>query len=562
LLAAMQVIFSAANAQVLVTPTGTDQLWLTTSSGVINGINTALIDYPIAQQTYGQLAACAHGATTGIPINGVEVTDLTYSVTVSVSYPAGTYDMASVPDVIIGHNINPFHDPSKEFIMAVSFVNNNTPPDIEIDYFDIVMSSPGSFSVTYNSSEYLAYLSSFNIPLGTTHMDVVAEANVQQYNLPQCDHFFVTFDASDGGTYDIFGAYGSLSAYTTTGTQDVTDTFQTSDNWQPDVAGIQLKSGLTTFDAAVFTWVTQTNERLHTMTWRPTPDVTLATDTYWPATSLYGPDYLAHPRIDANDDCNTNAGAGNSNYKVAFEQQLYLASTLDVATFDNLSSPSPVVTSAWITIGSGSSNNRMPAVAFGPIGSQYMITEVAQNAGSPSNNYIMMTPVDMATATSIALDPSSALSYFQANNTFGIAAATNTNPTNRANAVSTPCNYVTDTSLVSWADYYAGSFRIFYKRSGYDWGGTGHYYKPGQTNAATPKKEDELTLKPNPVNDIMTSNASGQYSVMNMLGQVVQHGDLYTGRHEIDVRQLAPGNYIVTLSKEGTLPVTKKFTKN
>lgn len=97
---------TASMAQVLA-PSLPDQLWASTSTSVVNGINTALIDYPLANQLWGQLGACAHGALSGTvsPYNGVIVTDFTFGTTVTVPYPAGLYDMTSVPDVIIGNNI-------------------------------------------------------------------------------------------------------------------------------------------------------------------------------------------------------------------------------------------------------------------------------------------------------------------------------------------------------------------------------------------------------------------------------------------------------------------------
>jgi hypothetical protein len=557
-------------AQTLVPPTGTDQVWLSTTAGVINGINTALIDYPIARQMYGQLSACAHGATMGTatPVNGVEVKDLTYNTTVSVPYPAGIYDMASVPDVILGNNIQPGHDPNTEFIMAVSFVNNNTPQQIETDFFDIAYTGPGVFTINYNSSQYLPLPAAFPSPLGTVHMDVVADVNTLVFNRPMCDRFFTVFDAATtgGGVFDIFGAYGSLNSYGyILGTTDITDSFQQVDNWQPDVAGVQLKSGAgTAFDAAIFTWVTQGNNRLHSMTWRPLPDVTLATMSYQPAPPMYS-DFFAHPRIDANDDYTTNSNPANSNYKIVFEHRDYIFGNINAESYDNVTAPISQLTSGWISI-PGTFDHLYPVVAYGAIGSlgnQYLLSETHDDLFSIPGDLIIMQPVEESNPFNVAWGPMGVGSIrynFIVNNTGGSGGLpTDMTPTNYANAVSTSCNYVSDTSLLSWADFDGTNYNVWYKRSGYDWGSTGHYYRPATFGpiAAT----DELMVSPNPACKEITVQAEGRYTITEMPGRQIQQGDLYAGKHDIDVQQLPAGNYIITFCKEGAKPVKRKFTK-
>jgi len=564
-MAALLLLANDGYTQTLVWPTGTDQPWLATSARVLNGINTALIDYPIARQMYGQLAACAHGATMGTPtpVNGVQVNDLTYGTTVSVPYPAGIYDMASVPDVIIGNNLNPGHDVNTEFIMAVSFVNNNTPQQIETDFFDIVYTGPGVFTVTYNSSQYLPLPAAFGTPGGTVHMDVIAETKNTVYGRPQCDRFFTVFDGHNGGgTWDIFAAYGTLSGYNyILGTTDITDTFQTADNWQPDVAGIQLQTGGgPEFDAAIFTWVTQSNVRLHTMTWRPVPDVTLATGTYWPA-SPGGLDYLAHPRIDANDDYATNSSVSNSNYKVVFECQLFGGSNMTIESFDNLSSG--VVPSSWIIgIPAPAIDYYQPTIAFGaigPLGNQFLTTQTASDFSVTPGQWVTTQPIEEATPTNVAWGPlgvGSTRYNFVVNNSGGLAI--DMTSTNYTNATSTPCNYVNDTSLVAWADYSGGNFNIWYKRSGYDWGSTGHYYRPviKQTD-----DRNAFSLAPNPATTAITLQATGAYQITDMLGRELLQGTLADKKQIINISTLPEGNYIVSFKEDGNKTVYRKFTK-
>lgn len=558
------VINTVVVAQTLVTPTGIDQLWATSSSNIVNGLNTALIDYPVGQNTYAQIAACAHGGVMGTasPYNGIEVTDLTYGITsINIPYPAGIYDMASTPDVIIGDSMRSAK-PGRSYIMAVTFVNTNTPPDIEIDYFNIAFSAPGVFTVNYHSSEYLPYVGGFTNPLGTTHIDVVAEAgNTSMYGLPLCDKFFVTFDAENlSGVYDVFGAYGSLSSYTTTvTTTDITDTFHVADNWQPDVAGTQIKQGAGTADVGIFTWINQGNHELYKIFWDPVGGTTFLPSTW---TSTINDPY-SYPRIDANDNYFTNGSVSNANYKIVTEHYNSSLGNTDVESYDNLAAG--VIVSGWISIGPGSYNHYIPTVAYGPRGpngTQYMTSELADDGGIPGS-YIMMNPIEEADPNNVAWDPtgSTARYYFQANNTNGIADPTDGVTTLYANAVSTPCNYVSDTSLVTWADYDSPDYRIWYKRSGYDWFGTGHYYRPGESIVRVPESTEPITVRPNPAYNTIMLNTIGNYSIANMLGQIVLKGYLHAGSHDIDVSTLPQGNYVVNIIKEGNPPVYYKFVK-
>ncbi len=102
-------------------------------------------------------------------------------------------------------------------------------------------------------------------------------------------------------------------------------------------------------------------------------------------------------------------------------------------------------------------------------------------------------------------------------------------------------------------------YNVWYKRSGYDWGSTGHYYRPATFGpiAAT----DELMVSPNPAGKEITVHAEGRYTITDMPGRQMQQGDLYAGKHNIDVQQLPAGNYIITFCKEGARPVKRKFTK-
>lgn len=175
-----------------------------------------------------------------------------------------------------------------------------------------------------------------------------------------------------------------------------------------------------------------------------------------------------------------------------------------------------------------------------------------------------MNPVVMTLPGWLATDPSSGWSYFQVDNLGGgggITPPIDCSVTNFTNAVSTPCNNVTDESLVAWADYDAGSgsYNIWYKRTPYG-GPFGYSYKPATFGPEATQLE-ALKVTPNPATNTLNLKASGHYQVSNMLGQVVQTGDLYIGKHTIDVSQLPSGNYLITFTKQGEKPITSKFSK-
>lgn len=546
---------TASMAQVLA-PSLPDQLWASTSTSVVNGINTALIDYPLANQLWGQLGACAHGALSGTvsPYNGVIVTDFTFGTTVTVPYPAGLYDMTSVPDVIIGNNILSSR-PDAEFIMAVSFVNNNIPAQIEVDFFDIVYTGPGIFTVTYNSSQYMPTYA-FTNWLGTVHMDVVAESANPVFNRPGCDKFFLTYDANYGGTYEIFGAYGSLSTYSLiVGPINVADTFHHADNWQPDVAGVQTKDASGVHNIGIFTWVNQCNCALYTMTWNPLTGSTGG--SVYNAPGGPGIDPYSYPRIDANDDLYSNFSPSNANYKVVVEHVNTFTGTVNCESFDNLSAG--VATSAWC--GGTPINNYRPTVAYGQQGSggnQYMLVETL---GGPMTSKFTMSPVVESMPTSLAACPGIPGAYsFQVNNTGGIGSGTIAQPTHYTNAVSTACNRTFDTSLVAWADFSGGTYRIWYKRSGYDWSAYGYAYKQ-QSNTASVAESTNTTLWPNPASSSLYISSVGHYSIWDMMGRQLLSGNLLLPGESVSITSLPAGNYTLKLTDNHSKTTYGHFTK-
>ena len=132
-----------------------------------------------------------------------------------------------------------------------------------------------------------------------------------------------------------------------------------------------------------------------------------------------------------------------------------------------------------------------------------------------------------------------------------------------ASAVSTPCNNVTDTSLVAWIH----DGNIFYKRSGFGGvGTTGYSYKQNPVTAVsnTPVT-DGLQVFPNPANDHITISSSGEtdrYVIKDMLGREIRSGTLTGDLQQVNIHNAVPGNYIVTFYKDGEPVCNKLITKN
>ena len=180
-----------------------------------------------------------------------------------------------------------------------------------------------------------------------------------------------------------------------------------------------------------------------------------------------------------------------------------------------------------------------------------MVTECSNISGL--GDFFIMSP--LGGCNGLAPGPGLAFDYFVINSTYPAASS------NHANSVSTPCNNVTDTSIVAWTN----GGQIYYKRSGFG-GPTGYGYKTKPAPSGSPQGGETLRIFPNPADDHITvsnpaDNAADRYSIKNVLGQIVKNGSMIADEQSIDVSRLANGSYIINFYKEGSPISNKTFVK-
>jgi hypothetical protein len=135
----------------------------------------------------------------------------------------------------------------------------------------------------------------------------------------------------------------------------------------------------------------------------------------------------------------------------------------------------------------------------------------------------------------------------------------------------TPCNNVKDNSVVAYS-YYAAStipYTIYYKVTPYVPIGTGYTYRTASGDstiaaAVTEAQAYNFTTYPNPATDhIIISNpyADANYVIVDMTGKTVWENTIGIGETNVDLREAAPGSYLVSLYKGGKVCVTKTIVK-
>ncbi len=582
----------AAFAQTLIPPFMADMPWVTPAA-VGCGINTAVIDYPVTGDPnfpFGRLGACAYGGPGGVVVTDLNMPGFSVNTTYPVFGPGASGNtMAGCPDVILGNDLSS-PTPAQDFIMAVAFVVNvvfPAPPLVEIDYYNIhyLVPGPGPFTVTPNSFQIIPVAMPWT-PIGTVHLDVVAQNSMLiPYGMPLCDQFFVTYDATTPApVYNVFATFGRLNLYNAllAGPQNISfGALPTVDSWQPDVAGVERPvAGGGTHPVASIVHVCQCNNMMWYQEWDPIAAIVTPPNPIGPLVPCLTPGVYvqySRPRIDANDDYLTNT---NPITLIPYPCQYQaVCEYLDTTTFNNndvrvYGPAGGTMESNWINLwwlppfGTYSPpgpfytyNHYCPTVAFGPnAASEYIVTECANLPLIPGVNhdFFMMSPMNMC-GTGLAPSPGGPAVYFEVNTAWPATSS------NYANSSSTPCNNVSDISLIAWTD--AGN--INYKMTQFI-GPNGYNFRTthGGTTASPPSAitQDRLAIYPLPANDHITidnpaSNNADRYSIKNVLGQIVADGSLVLGKQKVNVSSLTDGNYIISVFREGVPAGNTMFVK-
>lgn len=449
------------------------------------------------------------------------------------------------------------------------------------------------------------------------------------YNTPRADHFFVTYDAwidnydctppfahngFDSWIFCAYGGYnnpsvppvgnnGGLSAANV----NVWQFIQNSDwGYQPDIAGVRydtarcntpacgsttavtLDMGILMYTNTITNPIAPLRNSLRSEQWfpagmNPLPGGWGNGPTYFTPDREYDSDNdrsiirFTHPRVDADDNNLTNNLLTTDAWKVVYESDTFGATNQSTVSNGAASFPAPTpvynsdnidLSSAGAAAPTGSNyNHYLPAVAYSgyqsPSGkNEYMMTTVTDAAGW--GQALAMQPIEQTLPLGIAIDPSATNSYFLINSNYPADIAS----CSYANSVSTPCNAISDTSIIAWASRDTGAtYKIFYKNNKYNTATPGGYeYKPSPTAVNEHKQQDAVRMYPNPADNTLTLIVPGRmladnYTITNMLGQQAGTGSLAIGRNTLDISKLSPGSYILRLMSRNEESGSHVFVK-
>ena len=272
------------------------------------------------------------------------------------------------------------------------------------------------------------------------------------------------------------------------------------------------------------------------------------------------------PRIDANDDENTNTSTTNANYKVAAE--VYNGSTLktEVRTYDNLMTTpmsnwesSCVILMPAVFSATAPYNHYSPAVSFvGPApggsaddGTAFMVSHFTETGGG--DNLLFAEPIDYAFPKKLATGD-----YYIVSQTAGY----NPSPLH-INASAPMSNSIAGDFIVAWGEYNgSGSYYIDYKLSNT---GSSYGFRQAGQQTGNGVVANEWVVYPNPAStELYVAGGQGTgntYSITDLLGRNMAQGAIEAPNAMIDIKDLAPGNYILRLRKENGDRTTRKFVK-
>jgi len=504
--------------------------------------NTAEIAYggtSVAAPTVSQVLFGAAWAVGDIYIHDV-------GTNTSATAPQHTF-YGSTPDVIIGNNTSSPGD----LIMAVAYCINSA---VDVDFFDITNVGTTSLAITYNRSVTIGIAGMYNT--NVVHMDLIAE-HATLPALPTCNKFAITWDDPTNG---IDVAEGDLSTYSIAAYSHPLS----GGNTQPDVAGIQRNVGRSTDDIALLTFVDGSGN-LNYAEYDLTTTPASVTPTVLDASTTFNA-----PRIDANDDYTTNAlPSSTAQYEVVAQ-----GGSGELRTYNNLSGSFYPCAALLDLTGYGYAPPyafRSPVVAMmNP--DQFAVfewTRLYSGATWPDTNMAIMQPISRHTAG--ALSPNS---YYcvDSNGVIPVQTFLAWLPATYPISVSSPVNYnFSDTTLnlFAWMNVVGSTYgpqAVEYKLTA---SGPGLSFRPGHSpSAVAAVTAQKAGIFPNPAQNQLTiingtgGNAATNYLITDVAGRVLQKGAVPTGNTNINITQLVPGVYIITLQAWNENKVNFTFIKN
>lgn len=544
----------SSDAQVLCPGSGTnqpDQIWYSSYCNpypyiYINDINTAMIDFPGSVQPRmnpGSLIGSVYSGngTSG----GVCFRDVNSGFTDTICYwPTGQY-IVKYGDIIIGNDLL---SPANTFRAAVAFydLSDGLP---RINHYRIVYTTPVSFTVTLLSTTTFVPPTPGDWTGGVIHLDPIADyGNTTTTGFPYCDNFVVTWDDRNG----CWAHRTSLNAPTAV----ITNTFPatiflpgsglSSKPSQPDVAAIQRRNCITCPVEQIGLFAMSEGSQLvfQEFNWN--------TSTFSPITLFTPPfptaDYST-PRIDAPDNYNINnpSTPGLSYYRIATAVRNTLSpSFINNYLYDNMHIPG--LDNGIAVYGT---NVYSPTIAYGGNnGTQYQTSHYqdAYSSGGIGTPMVLMEPTNWMMPASLSVPDFYGGNqwYYQVNGTPPLFA------NGRAlNAISTPANNPTGSTLCAWADHDPSVPHsvVYYKITTYG-GAWGYTFRPtSEVEAAS----EPMKLYPNPAENVLNLEVAeaGNYSITDMLGRTQLSGALQAGSQWISIDQLAPGSYALRCQLKG-----------
>jgi len=528
----------AANAQTLALPGSAPHLWYS-DANTISGINTAMIAY---SSSYIMGSVYYDASSTSIAyVNDPFVG--TANVTLNAT-PTG------VPDIAIGNGSS-----STDYKVAIAYA---TSAGAEVDYFDLYDDG----SSIYFISASPVYITTYTAAHTTQVVHIDALVDYSATPSPYCSYAFVTWEDVGSGTNYI---YADLLNLTVTGTGTLTANLMGTGR-TPDVAGIYRTSVIGT-PIALLTYIDGLKQTLYYQEWSygSSPGTVITLNT------VSGSNHIFQPRIDANDDYNTNTGS-NSNYKVV--ANVDNSGMYEVRSYDNVLGAGAYWASSGVVsylpapcTSSAAYNNFAPVVALGgPVGSatfdgsQYQVAHFTDDGGSPNHDIVFMEPIDYSAPQQLYTGPD--FFYWVSENSVSYTSTIN----KYAVAITTPCNDPSGGNVVTWAYPIPGpsiGSNVEFKQSPYPYG-----FRQSAPASATPSAGvGAVTVYPNPAQNQLIINTSGtttisRYDITDMLGRSLLSGGIANNSAAIDVSGIAPGTYILkTYSGDNSLE-QKMFVKN